>query len=96
MTATLDEAMESARPRVDVTTGPAQRTFASLRSERGYVAVDGPVDRPTLVRICPWERPTWWRRVSATGGEQAVYERTHAPAPALIIDMDGERMRGDS
>lgn len=95
MTATLNEALEASRPRVEATAGPAQRTLRSLRDERGYAAVEGPSDRPTLVRIQPWTTTTWWRRVTSGGGDQATYERTDAPGPALIITMDGERMRGD-
>lgn len=92
MTARLEESLQEGAARGGE--GRARRTFGSLKSERGYVAVTGPVDRPELLRICPWERVTWWKRVTATGGDAAVYERTDAPGPVLIIDQNGEYLAG--
>lgn len=75
MTATLDTALEP----VHATEGRARRTLRNLRDQRGYAAIEGDPERPDLVRIQPWVETTYWRRVAAAGGLDAIYERADAP-----------------
>lgn len=60
-----------------------RRKWPSLESRYGYVELERDSLGPTLIRICPMKEPTFWRRASASGKQDAwEFEQVDSPNAA--------------